>query len=140
MRRADDAHVDLDLVASADPLDHSLLQEAQNLHLQRERKIADFVQHQRAAIGRLDLADRLPRGAGEGALFVAEQLAFEQVVGNGGAIDGDEALAAPRRQVVHGAREELLARAALAEQQDGGARARDFFDRRGRSAAAPDRA
>ena len=38
----------------------------------------------------LDLADRGFDRPRERALFVAKQLAFEQVVGNGGAIDGDE--------------------------------------------------
>ena len=34
MRRADDAHVDRDLLPPADPLDHALLQETQQLGLQ----------------------------------------------------------------------------------------------------------
>ena len=140
VRRADDAHVDRDLVAAADALDHALLQEAQQLGLQRERQVADLVEEQRAAVGRLDLADRLPCRAGERALLVAEQLALEQVLGNRGAVDRDEALAAPRRQVVQRAREQLLAGAAFAQQQDGRAGARDLLDRRGRSAAARDRA
>ena len=59
MRGADDAHVDRNFLAAADALDDALLQEAQQLGLQRMRQVADLVEHQRAAVGRLDLARRL---------------------------------------------------------------------------------
>ena len=45
--------------APADALDHALLQEAQQLGLQRDRQIADLVEQQRAAVRGLDLAERL---------------------------------------------------------------------------------
>ena len=54
---ADDAHVDRDLLASADALDDAVLQEAQQLGLQRQRHVADLVEEQRAAVGGFDLAD-----------------------------------------------------------------------------------
>ena len=47
----DDAHVDLDGLASADRLDLALLQRAQQFDLRRERQLADFVEEQRAAVG-----------------------------------------------------------------------------------------
>ena len=90
MGRADDAHVDRNLLAPADALDHALLQEAQQLRLQRHRQVADLVQEQRAAVRGLDLAERLLGRAGERALLVAEQLALEQRFRDRGAIDGDE--------------------------------------------------
>jgi hypothetical protein len=77
--RADDAHVDRDLLVAADALDHALLQEAQQLGLQRHRQVADFVEEEGAAVRQLDLALGLLGGAGEGALLVAEQFALEQV-------------------------------------------------------------
>ena len=80
MGRADDAHVDRDLLAAADALDHALLQEAQQLGLQRHRQVADLVEEERAAVGRLDLAQGLLGRAGERALLVAEQFALEQVL------------------------------------------------------------
>ena len=58
VRRADDARVDGDRLAAADALDHPLLQEAQQLDLQRQRNVADLVEEQRAALGQLDLARR----------------------------------------------------------------------------------
>src|SRR5581483_9511606 len=97
-----------------DPLDHALLQEAQELRLQRDRQVADLVEEQRAAARRLDLAERLLHRAGERAPFVAEELALEQRLGDRRAVDRDEAAAVPRRQPVERAREQLLAGARLA--------------------------
>ena len=47
----------------------------------------DFVQQQGAAGRFLELADAAGDGAGEGALLVAEQFGFQQVLGDGGAVD-----------------------------------------------------
>ena len=55
---------------------------------------------------------------------VAEQLALEQVLRNGGAVDGGEALLAPRAHPVDGAGQHFLAGAALAGDEHGGAVAR----------------
>ena len=53
---------------------------------------ADFVEEDRAAVGLHELADLVARGAGEGAGDVAEQLAFQQILGQGAAGDFDERL------------------------------------------------
>ncbi len=117
MRGADDARVDRDRLAAADPLDHALLEEAQQLDLQRQRNVADLVEEQGAALRHLDLADvRLDR-AGEGAALVAEQLGLQQGLGDGGAVDGDE-LALAAALLVNRAGEQFLAGAGRAEQHD----------------------
>ncbi len=72
---------DRDRPAPADALDHALLEEAQQLDLERQRHVADLVEEQRAAAGQLDLALGGLDRAGEGALLVPEQLAFEQGLG-----------------------------------------------------------
>ena len=113
----DDAHIDLDLLPPADALDDLVLQEAQQLDLQRMRQIADLVEEQRALIGALDLADGLLHRAGEGAALVAEQLAFQQVLRDRAAVDGDERLLGARPEVVQRLRQRLLAGAAFAQQQ-----------------------
>ena len=52
-----------------------------SLTCDRERHLADLVEEERAAVGRLRTGPRLSLiGAGERALHVAEQLALEQVV------------------------------------------------------------
>ena len=65
------------------------------------------------------LPRRLLDRAGERALLVAEQLALEQLLGNGGAVDRDEIAVRARALRVDGAREQLLAGAALAQHQHG---------------------
>jgi hypothetical protein len=111
----------------AQSFDHALLQKAQQLGLQRHRQVADLVEEQGAFAGVFDLADGLLGGAGERALLVAEQFGFQQGVGDGGAVDGDEALVGARRQFVDAARQHFLAGAGLAQQQHGGVGRGDFF-------------
>ena len=53
---------------------------------------------------------------------MAEDLALHQIIGDGGAVDGDEGLVPPRARAVDGLGAELLAGAALAGNEDGGLR------------------
>ena len=48
--------------------DLALLQHAQELGLEVERQVADLVEEERAAVGQLEQAGPVARGAGEGAL------------------------------------------------------------------------
>ena len=58
-------------------------------------------------------------GAGEGALLVPEQLRFQEGLGHGGAVDGHEGPGPTRARPVQRASDQLLAGAALAEQEHG---------------------
>ena len=117
--RRDDAHVDLDRAFAADGIDLALLQRAQQLDLHVQRQFADFVQEQGAAVRLAELAQRLVHGAGEGALLMPEQDGFDQIGGQGAAVDGDEGFAGPVAGAMQGAGDDLLADAALAGDQDG---------------------
>ena len=121
MRRRDDARVHRDLRAAAEARDDALLQHAQELGLHVERHVADLVEQDRAAGGELELA-RVALGARarEGALLVAEQLGLEQVPRHRGAVDADERLVRARPGGVNGLRDDLLAGAALAVDEDVG--------------------
>src|SRR6056297_1964260 len=125
---ADHAHIHGDLVAAAHALHHPLLQESEQLRLQRHGHVADLVQEQRAAAGRLDLAGGGLVGTGEGALLVAEQLGLEQILRDGRAVDGDETLVLAVAERMQRAGEEFLASAALAEQQHRDVRGRHLLD------------
>ena len=59
---------------------------------------------------------------------MTEQLALEQRLGDGAAVDRDEAAAAARRRVVDRARDELLAGAGLADEEHGGGRLRGLVE------------
>ena len=72
------ADVDADVLRAADALERLLLEEAQQLGLQRRHHLADLVEEHRAAVGRLEQAALLLPRVGEGAALVAEELALEQ--------------------------------------------------------------
>ena len=129
MRGADDARIDRDRRAAADPLDHPLLKEPQQFHLQRQRNVADFVEKQRPALRQLDLAGRSFDRSGKGAALIAEQLGFQQVFRNCRAVDGDELAFAARRFLVHRAGQQFLAGTACAEQHHRNVGVGDAIDR-----------
>ena len=78
--------------------------------------------------GRLELADLLLGGAGERAFFVAEQLALQQRLGDGGTVEADERPLAARAGEMDGAGDQLLARPAIAADQHRGVGRRDPAD------------
>src|SRR5205807_1472378 len=104
------------------------LQHAKQLRLGAERHLADLVQEDRALVGRLELADLLLGRPGEGAALVAEQLAFEQGLGDRGAVEADERSLAAWAGKVDGAGDQLLARPRFAANQHGGVRRRNPAD------------
>src|SRR5206468_9128627 len=122
--------VDRNDIAPAHALDLALLQEAQQLDLERQAHLRDLIQEERAAVGRLDLPLPLLVSAGEGALFMAEELALEQRLRDGAAIDGDEGLGMARAVRVDGLGHQLLAGAALALAENGGVRLGHALDYR----------
>jgi hypothetical protein len=110
VRRRNDADVNgLDL-AAADADDRPFFQHAEQLDLHVETHVADFVEKQRAAAARFEMADAAGMGAGEAALFMAEQFGFDEVAGNGAAVDRGKGLGSARAFVVDGAGDEFLAR------------------------------
>ena len=112
---------------AADPLDLLLLDGPQQLGLEIERQVADLVEEERAAARQLELADPLLHGAGEGALLVAEQMALDQVPRDRRHVDGDEGAVGVLRVAVDAARQQLLAGAALPEDQHRGVGPRHFL-------------
>ncbi len=66
--------------------------------------------------------------AREGAFFVAEDLALEQRLGNGRAVQRDVRLQGPRAELMDGLRDEFLARAGLAPDEHRGSGRRSLFN------------
>ena len=124
----DHAHIAADGLVAADAFEAALLQHAQQLDLHRQAHVADLVQQQGAAFGHLEAALARAQRTGERALFMAEQLAFQQVGRDGAAVDGHERSVAARRLVVDGARHHFLAGAGFAQHQHGGVEAGDLLD------------
>ena len=91
-------------------------------------ELADLVEEERAAVGDLEEALPVGIGAGEGPLAVAEQLALDEVLRQGPAIDGDEGTVRPSALVVQVAGDQFLARAGLAQDHHGGVGRGDGLD------------
>ena len=78
VRRRDQPHVEANRLFAADAIEGFLLQDAQQFGLELERHLADFVEQQTSRRGALEIAAVALLGAGECALFMAEQLAFDE--------------------------------------------------------------
>jgi hypothetical protein len=91
-------------------------------------EVSDFIQKQGAAVRLFEPADAASFGTGEGAAFVAEQLAFEEVFGNSGAIDGEKRAVGTGAVLTEGAGDEFLARPGFAQDEDGEVGAGDSPD------------
>src|SRR5690606_40205478 len=67
---------------------------------------SDLVEKDGAAVGQFEAAAAIADRAGEGALHVPEQLALDQLLGNGRTVHLDEGTAAAAAQGVNAARDE----------------------------------
>jgi hypothetical protein len=79
-----------------------------------------FVEEQRPAVRQFELAEALLQRAGERPLFVPEERAFHQVARDRRQVHGDKRRLGVFRLPVNEPRQQLLAGAALAEDQHGG--------------------
>src|SRR5207237_153845 len=128
VRGGDDPDVHPLAAIAADALDDEVLDRAQQLCLRRRGQIRDFVEEQGSTVGRLELS--APAADAGGRSFLdSEQLGLEQGLDQRGAIDRDERPAAPQAAVVDLSRDELLADATLALEQNGEVGRGDAFDR-----------
>ena len=117
VRGRDNPRARLDARLAAHPPDLALLQRAQQLRLEAGRHLADLVEKQRAGAGHLEEAGLVADRVGERAANVAEQLRFEQRLGEGGTVDRHQRLSGPGALFVDHADHVLLAGAALAEDE-----------------------
>jgi len=113
-------HIHPDGAAAAHPLEGLLLKDAQDLGLGLQAHVTDLVKKQRALVGHFKPARPRGFGAGERALFMPEQLAFDQFLGNGGAVHRDHGRARATAPRVQGARGKFLASAVFPGQQNPG--------------------
>src|SRR5437879_6656000 len=115
---ADDPDVHLAILLSADPAELSVLQQLQQLGLQRHLHLTDFVQEQRSAVCHLDPPGLGTPGASKSSLLISEQFALQQRARNGGTTDLDEWTLGPGGTAVNFLGDDFFARAALSQDQD----------------------
>src|SRR4029450_10498183 len=113
VRRREQPDVNANRPGAAETFELLLLQYAKQLGLQLQRDVADLVQEDRPPVPHLEAPDALGDRAGEGALLVSEELAFQQAGRNRGAIQLDERAAATAAQGVEGAGGKVSARGAI---------------------------
>jgi len=119
MRGTDHMQIDRNGLIASERNDFAFLDHAQQARLQHQRHIADFIEKQRAAVGLENLSDpAFLHRARERAARVAEQLALDQALRDGGAIDRHECLVEPKAAVMQGLGERFLAGAGRALQED----------------------
>ena len=99
---------------AADAVVLLVLQDLEQLGLERRVHLADLVEEDGPLVGELELARLLAGRSRERAALVAEQLGFEQLARQRRAVDLHERFSAPGRALVYGASDALLAHAALA--------------------------
>ena len=109
MGGADQAHVHRFFRHAAQRAYPPLLDHAQQLGLHGQGQVTDFVEEQGATLGRLEVALAVLRRAGVGAFARAEELGFDQVLGDGAAVDRHEGAARAVAAFVHRTGHQLLA-------------------------------
>ena len=124
----DDPRVGEAVADVADASELASLEDSEELALAAGRHLGDLVEEQGAVVGQLEAAGAVLVCSCERAFGVAEQLALEEGFGEGSAVDGLEGAFGPGARVVDGPGHELLARAALADEQDAGVEGGGFLD------------
>src|SRR4029077_1484077 len=118
VRGRNHSDADADGLAASDRFELLLLKNAEQFHLRVEGQLSDLVQENGASVSELEAADLLLDGAREGALDVSEQLALDKPRRDGAAVHFDQRPVVSSAAAVNGPREQLLAGAGLAEDED----------------------
>ena len=121
--RSNHAHIGFDGVMTTDAVVSAVAQHTQQTGLQVKGHVADFIEEQRAALGLFKAATAHGLRAREGTTFVPEELALQQIFGNGSRVDGNKrafvARVATGRVFVQSTRHQFFARATLAGDHHG---------------------
>ena len=117
--RGDDPYVHADVSLAAQSGELAVLQDMEQLRLKRGRHLADLVEKDRSVVGELEFSRFRLQSSAECASLEAEHLRFEQVSGEGGAVDLDERFVAPGRKCAERSCDELFASPTLSANQNG---------------------
>ncbi len=124
----EDASEEGDRTGSSYTFELSLLEDAEEFGLHGGSEFAYLVEEEGSVFGGFELSFSHADGSGVCTFFVAEEFAFEEGFGDGGAVDGDEWAIASWAALMDGACDDLFAGAALAADEDGGSGRSDARD------------
>jgi hypothetical protein len=116
--RAEHAHVDLAPNAAAEGTHLAVFEHAQKLHLQVWRKLRDFVEKKRAAMGLSKRALPGAVSAGVRASLMAEELGIGELARERCHVERNERAASPWPHGVHRTREHVFAGARFTAKED----------------------
>lgn len=126
----DDADVGFQGLLASEALEAFFLNDAEELGLQAGIEFADLIEEQRAAAGAFEDAVAAGNGAGEGAAFVTEELAFDESGREGGAVDREERPAGAAAVDVDAAGDGLLGDSAFTKEEIVDSGGRDLGEKR----------
>src|SRR5207245_2693741 len=116
--RRDQPHVDRLVARAAEPAHHPLLERLEELRLERLAEEPDLVEKDRPALGGLEQPRLRASRVGERAPLEAEHLGLEERLGDRRAVDVHEGSVGTRPRAVEHPREQPLAGACLALDED----------------------
>ena len=137
--RYDQPDVHGDFLDAADAKEARAIQHAEQFHLEPCVQLAILVEKQSSAIRHFEPTRLGGVGAAEGALFVAEQLALQQILRQRGAVYVHPRLRRARGEMMDRSRDDFFSRPAFAGDQHRGAGGGDLLAiaRRRRMASLP---
>src|SRR6478672_10442873 len=103
---------------ASNALNFSFLQNAQQSYLSLRREVADFIEKQRSAVGRLESADASLQRPCESALLVTEEFRSDQRLRNRSTIHAYKRLCRAIRAPMQSAGNQLFSRSRFAQNQD----------------------
>src|SRR5262249_41760842 len=115
MRRAHHAHVHREGAGVAHPPDLTILENPEELRLERQRHLGNLVEEERPTVRRLEQSSLGGRRSGERTADVAEELRFEELAGERGDVDRQERMVSPAAVPMERPGDDLLPGAALPE-------------------------
>jgi hypothetical protein len=119
IRRGDHANIRLECPCPPEAQKLSFLQDAQKLRLRRQAHLADLVEKQHATKCELEVSWFGAIRTGKCTAFVAEELGFEQLLGQRRAVQGREWTLAPTRGSMNESGEYFFSGSRLAGDEDG---------------------
>ena len=110
-------HINPQAAIVADALNIAILQHPQQLGLERQRKLANFIEEQRPVVRHFKFTAAVADRPGKRPFDVAKQLALRHALRQGRAVEIDQRIGRPRRPLMHRFRHQLFAGAGLAANQ-----------------------
>ena len=105
---ADDPDIGAESLVAAHAGELAFLKDPEDFALDLKGHLSDFVEEEGALVALFKAADTLAGSTGERTLLVAEEFTFEEIVGNGRTIDGEEIFIAAGAEIMDGAGNEFF--------------------------------